>query len=434
MNIFEDLIDELKDENLLEATIVGKRPGKEDSASKENPAQEKAEKENGLTVEISEADVIAENAANVAAAAAAAAKKHSEMEFYRKRAKDEVAFLQIVEYVFAGVEREQLKTVPKPYNDIQVRKLLHSFLQITADPQTPAHGTAQFQLLQETESWHSSLSLRDANVLTAHLRRFCETSRPPLGSPALISLARFYRNSTYSEPVRSKFDLVVTRLFSKETDGNRRETLYDGAETSRRLTKLYADWSSASLYPTEAKNPKTLEIVEKFADFVREADAAGAFDELIDSNFFGRLYKFKESVNENFFAPTVTAAAVESNVRIGNRYVELLNDEKTKGSVAEYGSKYGFSHDQTVSEATGKTLALAELLNQKAAAPPIEVPTVVKSELPPSRKKTELLTAKQPSAAAVAPTAAEAPQFDKRLVLLAASVVLFVAVIYLVVG
>ena len=427
MNIFDDLIEELKDENLLEATVI-KTVG-----AKDNSAVEKGEaKEDESATNDSDANAVTE-----AAVDSAAAQRNAETEFYRRRAKDEVAFLQMVEYVFAGVEREQLKTVPKPYNDVQVRKFLHSFLQISDDPQSPAHHAAQFRLLQETESWHSSLSLRDANILTAHLRRFCETARPSLGSPALISLARFYRNSTYSESVRSKFDLVVTRLFSKEIAGHQRETLFTGEELNNRLTALYAEWSSVPLYPTEANNAGTMEIVERFAAFVEEADDATRFDELIENNFFNRLYQFKESVHENFFAPPVVAAAVESNVRIGNRYVALLEIEKAKGSAADFGTKYGFLHDQAVSEATGKTLALGELLNHTAAAPSIEQKAVVqKVESPTSRTKAESSKRTPPAKTERTPPAAAepAPQFDKRLILLALGVVLFVAIIYLVIG
>ncbi len=39
----------------------------------------------------------------------------------------------------------------------------------------------------------------------------------------------------------------------------------------------------------------------------------------------------------------MTAAAVESNVRIGNQYVELLNKERGKGESARLEDKYGLS-------------------------------------------------------------------------------------------
>ena len=78
----------------------------------------------------------------------------SEVEFYRKQVVDEVAFLQIVEHVFAGVEREQLKTIPRPYNDFEVKKVLHNFLHVAPKADINERSKVEFQLLQETESWH----------------------------------------------------------------------------------------------------------------------------------------------------------------------------------------------------------------------------------------------------------------------------------------
>ena len=41
-------------------------------------------------------------------------------EYFRKRAIDEVAGLQMVDHVLSGVEREQMKLIPKPFDDIPV--------------------------------------------------------------------------------------------------------------------------------------------------------------------------------------------------------------------------------------------------------------------------------------------------------------------------
>lgn len=388
MNIFEDLIEELKEENLLEETVIEINQAKEKAAvQKSDAAQNVSAAENNEAIPQPEFFAV-----NVPSSLEVAERENNEAEFYRKRATNEVSFLQMVEHVFAGVEREQLKIVPKPYNDLEVKKVLHSFLKISHQPQSSEHASAQFRLLEETESWHSSLALRNERLLTAHLRRYCETSRPPLSSPALISLARFYRNSTYSEQVRSKFDLVLTRLFSKEIGGNKRETVFSREGLVTHLTGLYAEWSSIPLYSTDSDDAEISAIAQEFENFMREADETESFDKLIESNFFNRLHLFKKSTNENFFAPLVTAAAVESNIGIGNRYLELLEIEKKKGSVAGLENKYGLAHDQAISEATGRTFSLIELLNQKIAAPPIEAavirqaPEIVKEKIEPPIK------------------------------------------------
>lgn len=399
MNIFEDLIEELKEENLIEQTVT------ETSKSKK-----KLEKSGGDVVKadasrMEQSTAVSENAAgekdspetvagdslNQIADEEARDKPANDANFYRQKAMEEVSFLQMVESAFAGVEREQMKIVPKPYDDLKVKKVLHAFLQAASDPDSNDHAKAQFHLLQETESWHSSLALRDGRMMTANLRRYCETSRPPLSSPALIALARFYRNSPYSEQVRSKFDLVITRLFSKETGGSHREMLFSRDELVAHLKELYADWSSIPFYATEADDAEMLATVEKFEGFMKEADDAISFDDLVENEFFNRLHIFKEAANENFYAPVVTAAAIETNVRIGNQYVELVRREKEIGGSANLENKYGLLNDNLISEATSKTLSLVELLNQKKPEPPpVEEKPVVKIEPKPAELKIEL--------------------------------------------
>ncbi len=393
MNIFEDLIEELKEENLLESAVVKTAKTEIKSAPKKEIAVETVAAPEIPAEQIPAAEVVPTVLPEVRAEEVQAAESLvNEAEFYRQRAINEVAFLQIVEHVLAGVEREQLKIVPHPYNDLEVKKVLHSFLQFAPDTDAAAYAKAEFQLLQETESWHSSLTLRDERLTTSHLRRFCETSRPPLSSPALVALARFYRNSPFSEPVRNKFDLVVTRLFSKETINSQRETVFSRDELAAHLAELYAEWSSVPMYATETNDAEILSIVEKFESFSREADDALAFDDLIKSDFYTRLHSFKRSTNENFYAPLITAVGIESNIHIGNRYVELLENEKNKGNIAGLEDRYGFTHDNAISEATGKTFTLIELLKQRKPEPvvaetPVRSPEPIREKVKPQKKE-----------------------------------------------
>lgn len=369
MDIFKDLIDELKDDNLIEQTVI--EFSREQEESKKLAAEQKQAEDEQAAHEAAEEKLIENALAEVADDALAAEEEKpvlSEADFYRQRATNEVAFLQMVEAAFAGIERTQLKTVPQPFDDLEVQKVLHQFLQVSDSVNSPEYQRAEFQLLQETESWYSSLTLRDNRIMTAHLRRFLETSRPALSSPALIALARFYRNSPYTETVRSKFDLIVTRLFTKEA-GDRRELVFPREEIYTHIKELYAEWSSVPLYSTDEDDRTIMQTAAQFEEFIREADDAKSFDALINTNFFNRLRRFKENTNEDFYAPLIAATGVEANVRIGNRYVALLEDEKSSGNAATLEDRYGLSHDSAISEATGKTLALSELLKEKTAPP-----------------------------------------------------------------
>jgi len=318
----------------------------------------------------------------------------NEKEYFRKRAMDEVTGLQMVDHVLSGVEREQMKLVPKPYDDLPVKMALHDFLQIAQETSSTVHAQAEFRLMQETENWCSALSHRDKHISIAHLRRHCETTRPALSPQALISLARFYRNSPYTEPVRSKFELVVTRLFSREDENDGRELLLSRDEMINQLKELYADWSSIQLYSASEEDSEILVAVLKFEDFINEALNTENFEELITGDFFNRLRLFKQNCNENFFAPLVTVSAIEANVHIGNRYLELLNKEKEKFNAATLEEKYGFLHDQAISDATGKTFQLAEMLQERGAKK--EAPEILEISVKDQNLKSRKRVQKKP--------------------------------------
>lgn len=441
MNIFEDLIEELKEENLLEETVI--EVHREKNAVVNRPTVQNAvndfhtetvsvkesfhpqmpaslhlsEETNVFTSEFRpDADIypaeefilpqepaVLEGAENLEESfEPELIKKYpevertkifvSEKEYFRKRAMDEVTGLQSVDHVLSGVEREQMKLVPKPYDDLPVKLALHDFMQVAHETNTTEHAQSEFRLMQETENWCSALSYRDRHISIAHLRRHCETTRPALSSQALIALARFYRNSPYSEPVRSKFELVVTRLFTREDENDLRELLLSREEMIQQLKELYADWSSIQLYSSNEEDPEILISMLKFEDFIKEAENTNSFEELIADDFFNRLRLFKQNCNENFFAPLVAVAAIEANVKIGNRYLELLNKEKEKFNAATIEEKYGFLHDQAISDATGKTFQLAALLHERsgdAVHEPAEIVEVAVKEQERTRVRTE---------------------------------------------
>ena len=470
MNVFEDFIDELKEENLLEETVIESRQAEEEFLGAVTIQTENIE---AIAEEIIQAEidfpVESENVVGVAASAVsgselehsfenpfeillegrgennaagefaandfiakkagvveevlpstnlpvppAVEKKNelSEKDFYRKRAIDEVSGLQMVEHVLSGVEREQMKLTPQNYNEISAKKALHDFLQIADDVNSPEHARAEFQLMQETETWCSALSHRDKIITVAHLRRYCETTRPALSSQALISLARFYRNLPYSEAVRSKFDFCVTKLFSKDDGQEKRVLVFTREELIQHFKELYAEWSSISLYSVDDDDSSIVLAALKFEDFMTECESATDFDELVKTDFFNRLRQFKQSANEVFFAPLVTTAAIECNARVGNRYVDLIQAERAKKTTTDLQDKYGFLYDQTISDATSKTLQLIELLKEKNAAPrPAKLEKIKQTAgergAEPSREKAEQIKVQKSGSAPKKETKAE---------------------------
>ena len=338
MDVFQDLIEELRDENLLEETVIdftalsGSTPTRNgDSVAEDGEVAERATEE-------------------------------SEADFYRKRAIDEVSSLQMVEHVLSGIERQYLKIVPATFDDLQAKKALHQFIQVHADPTSTEYAEAEFRLMRETEAWMTALSERDQKVSASYLRRFCENSRPGLSSQALMALCRFYRNSAYCEASRAKFDLVMTRLFARESGDDKRRLLFSPVDMVGHIKTLYANWASVALYSTDDPAVSVRTVVAGFEDRVSEIEAAESFETLITNGFFDKIRQFKEATGETFFTPEIVGAAIDCNVRIGNRFVDLIRLERERSSVERIEEKYGYEYDQVISDAACKTLQLVDLL------------------------------------------------------------------------
>ncbi|HQZ83796.1 MAG TPA: hypothetical protein PLR83_11295 [Pyrinomonadaceae bacterium] len=385
MNIFEDLVLELKEENLLENTFLDQLESRarevegvekpQVSVPAEGPsfAEELRSDLPDLTRndEPRREDIIYQVAEKIEADAPEVAdmqlmgsdekieirRPTSDQEFFKKRANGEVMSLQLVEHVVSALEREHLKIIPKTYDDLSVKKALHRFMQVAEDAATDAHKQGEFQLMQEIEMWCSALAKRDAEISIAALRRYCENCRPKLSSQAMLALARFYRNLACNEDVRGKFDYILTRLFSRAVADDTRKLLFSGSEMYGHIKALYADWSSIPLYSADDEENIVL-AAASFRELQQEAEDATQFDDLIRSDFFARIRSFKENIAELFFAPTVITAAIECNVSVGNTYVRLLDKERLASGAAVTHEKYGSLDDQAVSEAAARTLEL----------------------------------------------------------------------------
>lgn len=384
MNVFEELVVELKQENLLEETVIddhllnGTDTSHLDRTDEPNkPADEEALVESSQAQP--EGDPIEEGPTDLQEVASEAAattvpgepiKVKKGPQFYQKRAIAEVSCLQMVEHVLTGVEREYLRIVPKTYDDFNAKKALNTFLNVAENVESDEHKTAEFHLLHETEAWCSALAERDRDIPVASFRLCCENSRPSLSSQAMLGLARFYRNLPFTEPVRAKFDFIITRLFSRPIDGSKRACLFSRDDALKHINTLYSEWSSVPLYEAGDDESDLLLTALSFEDLATEAENASAFDQLITNDFFGRLRLFKESINELFFAPNVIVAAIECNVRVGNAYVELLERERRKVDDESLQSKYSEIQQDAVSDAAARTLDLVDLLRN----PPVHLP------------------------------------------------------------
>jgi hypothetical protein len=369
MNVFEDLIEALKEDNLLESTVmdVPQRAGEPISPVQGGmPAESLMSTSFALTGEEAEIDE-----GELDTDPVLIEKPVSPREFFRKRAMDEVSSLQMVEHILSGVEREHMKMVPVPFDDIKVKQALHRFLQVSGNSSKEESSSAEFDLMHQTQGWFSALSDRDRNISVGNIRRFVENSRPALSSQAMIALARFYRNSPYTENSRSKFDFVMTRLFSREADDDRRRLLFPRNEMVGHIKTLYENWSSIEAYTPAEDSAEINAAVSQFKQFTAEADDAGSLDGLLGTKLFDRIAVFKDEIGELFFAREVTAAAIDCNNRVGNRFVELVAASH-RSEVSGLGERYGESLEQLVSNTTGRTFLLSEMASGDGSVSPDE--------------------------------------------------------------
>ena len=359
MSVFEDLIDELRNENLLEETVIDiKRADVAARAASLSGTNNELSTGHAFVTQMG-VEVQIGGAINDALVLE---RPSSETEYFRKRAMDEMSSLQMVEHVLSGIEREHLKSTPVSFDDLKAKKALHQFIQVSGDPRAAEYEDAELALRRETEAWGYAHYERDRKISVAKLRRFCEECRPVLSSQALIALARFYRNSPYSEDVRGKFEFVMTRLFSREAGEGNRRLLFEPNEMIGHINTLYADWSSIALYTRDDDKIEVSLTVTRFAEFKAEVEKAESFDELLNSEFFDRIRSYKEECAEMFYVPEVTAEAIKCNLAVGNCYINLIAQERHANSVQTLEEKYGSSTDNLVSAAAGRTLVLSELL------------------------------------------------------------------------
>lgn len=349
MNVFEDLIEELKEENLLEETIIDFISDEQDIPYGEE-----------FPEEISDS--------SGTAGEKPAAVPPGGVETHKKRIVEQLSALQLAEHVFTALERNHLHVTPDVFDELEAKKALHQYLQSSRGSTFADEDLRESGLATQLDSWKTALSLRDAKVAVQDLRIYCENSRPALSPHAMFALARLYLSLPYSEAVRGKFEFVVTRLFSKTDEGFRREMICGKDEAVRHLKIKYAEWglSGGSFLPDD--DPDAMMAALSFDDFANEAESASALGELVKGDFFKRLCLFKEGLNQTFFAPSVAASAIKANILIANRYLDLLTREIEDSNAGMVAKKYGAGHEALVSAACARTLDLRSIAGGEETA------------------------------------------------------------------
>ena len=364
MNVFEDLVVELKEQNLLEETVVersipavngnGKHARKAVKASK--PADAKSHGTDGP-----------EWSLPTAMASLSNGQRHG-IETHARNLADRFQALQFTEYVLAAAENGANSSGSVTLDDLQLKKALHTYEQALGNPEGDEFFDAEAALVARLGGWEAMLAERDRNLPVEALRRYAEKANPPLSPQTLFALLRFYRSVPFSRAISSKFDFVLTRLFSKFAEREQRDLLCSRGEIVKHLKERYADWygrgSSDALDETDA----TL-LVLSFDDFISEVNHAGDLNEMRSSNLFERICQLKDNIGEGFFVPEVAAAAVECNIKIANKVIELVWAEMQRSN-GVLPARFLKINGETLSEAAARTIELGELHGEVDEAAP----------------------------------------------------------------
>jgi hypothetical protein len=236
-----------------------------------------------------------------------------------KRAGEEAVQLRIVERFLSEVERRLLKTTPEIFDIQRIRTALQILKTLSADDDIDECIEAEFRLDQEFHLWRELIIERDQKIETYHFRRLCDSAPYPLEDEIFVALASFYRSLELTPATQSKFDLSVTRLFTRSAAGGRREMRAVRSDNVRRLKLLFPS------IDTEPESRERIEYaVASIEGFIDEALSFAVFEDLVKANIFDRYRVFKRELSELFFEPEVVAAAIECNIAVGNVFDGLL--------------------------------------------------------------------------------------------------------------
>ncbi len=289
---------------------------------------------------------------------------------YLRRAIEKMKSLQAVERVMASIERAMLNRVPDKFDLNLLVTTINALNLALREGDEDKVREAVFTVSQELDAALQSLVARDAAIMPYHLRRFCEEETSALDLNALAALTSFYRALPHSEANRGKYDFVVTRLFSNAEPGRstrvcsvRHRHLRISRELlAKRLTEMCLAWSEI-ISPDPADAVNVSQSIEQFDHFIAEIKQIHKFEELVSCAFFQRIRDFKAQVGALLYLPEVTAASVESNVVIANRFLTLLEIESEEIQAAPHAwqSLTGAFSDTYANEPDEVSVILREL-------------------------------------------------------------------------
>jgi hypothetical protein len=233
---------------------------------------------------------------------------------------------ELVQRVIAGVERAILGLVPETYDTTPAITVARSLGQAINEKDSARVAEAEDHFANEVLLWRISLCSRDDAIKPYDLRRFCERTEEDLDATVFTALTRFYRSRSYSDLSQSKYDFAVTHLYANVDENDRRALRFEGEALVENIRQTFATWEQEP-GPITANEDDIGAALDGFRQFIVTAGEIHEFEELIASGLFNRVRIFKSKLGEKFYLPEVTAAGIESNVAIANKFSDLLGRE-----------------------------------------------------------------------------------------------------------
>ncbi len=228
-----------------------------------------------------------------------------------------------VDTFISAIEEAYLQTEPIHFDYENLKALLIEAKNIGASASFEEVFRIKLKIKQEFNEWVSALGERNNSIKTYHLRIFCDGAKEPVNDETLEALVQFQRMLPHTDLNQSKFDLFLTRLFTKRVDLNIREAIFSRDELVEELRNRFETWPDTEhrIFTPEKRE----DAIEKFEDFIGEAESYEDFGSIVNENLFGRMRSHKRSIREYLYDPEVAAISVICNITAGNAFALLLS-------------------------------------------------------------------------------------------------------------
>lgn len=285
------------------------------------------------------------------------------------KATEKAMDLQVADNFLSAVERQFLQTSPTPFDLEPFKITVDKLKKLPQEISLEKFQQVERQINKELILWQNTLGERSKKLETYHLRRYCDSNLQMLDMMDFASLTRFYWSLPHSPSNQSKFDLFVTRLFTKEIGKQPREILLEREELTKHLNELFDAWGDHTIDSKYGLDDLQANI-ESIDEFISEAKSFGGFEELVKSNLFERFRAFKLVLGKQMYVPQITAATIEYNIIVGNIFSELLakaNESIGEKFIAQFDFTGAF-HDTSPSSQSHTSKILKEI-RSKASKP-----------------------------------------------------------------